>query len=120
LTIVYPNPSLLVLASDEMLFSQMNSLICPPAFMSITSDNRRRRPGPNFRAWLDYFMALLMLFFGCVIMFPRQILGVDYFKDSMLIKGAMKWVIGGLFILYGFFRAYRGYLAAKLKDDDEE
>jgi hypothetical protein len=88
--------------------------------MSTTSKYRKKPSGPNLRSMLDYFMALLMIFFGAVILFPEQILGVDYFKDSPLVKGAMKWVIGILFILYGFFRAYRGWLSSKSKIDEDD
>jgi len=88
--------------------------------MSVTSKYRKKPQGPNLRSLLDYFMALLMIFFGAVILFPEEILGVDYFKDSPLVKGTMKWVIGILFILYGLFRAYRGYLASKSKIDEDD
>jgi hypothetical protein len=87
--------------------------------MSTTSNSKRRTSVPGVRAMLDYFMALIMVFFGCVILFPRQILGVDYFADSAILQGAMKWVIALLFILYGVFRAYRGYIASKQSADDE-
>ena len=88
--------------------------------MSISSKYRKKPQGPNLRAMLDYFMALLMMFFGAVILFPVEILGVDYFKDSALLQGGMKWLIGILFILYGLFRAYRGWLGSKSKIDDDE
>jgi predicted metal-dependent hydrolase len=53
-------------------------------------------------------MALLMLFFGFFIIFSHKIMGHDYFEDSWLIKGEMKWIIGILFFIYGVFRFYRG------------
>ena len=87
--------------------------------MDTNSHNRRRVQPPGIRSMLDYFMALVMVFFGCIILFPEQILGVDYFKDSALVQGAMKWVIGFLFILYGCFRAYRGYIGSKKTDNDD-
>ena len=87
--------------------------------MDSNTHNRRRVQPPNIRSMLDYFMALVMVFFGCVILFPEQILGVDYFKDSALVQGAMKWVIGFLFILYGCFRAYRGYIASKTRGNED-
>lgn len=88
--------------------------------MSITSNSKRRTKPPGVRAMLDYFMALVMAFFGCIILFPEQILGVDYFSDSALIQGGMKWVIGILFILYGVFRGYRGYIASKTSSNDDD
>lgn len=87
--------------------------------MNTNPNNRNRTQPPGIRAMLDYFMALVMVFFGCIILFPEQIMGVDYFKDSALVQGAMKWVIGFLFILYGCFRAYRGYAASKKRTDDD-
>lgn len=82
--------------------------------------NTRRKPSaPNFRAGLDYFMAIAMLLFGCFIIFSKEMMGEDFFKDSQIVQGAMKWVIGILFILYGAFRGYRGYLASKNAEDDE-
>lgn len=73
-----------------------------------TQRKKSKAPGP--RVLLDYFMSLLMLFFGVFIIWSEKIIGYDYFKDSSLVSGSMKWVIGILFMLYGVFRAYRGYL----------
>ncbi|HSC53372.1 MAG TPA: hypothetical protein VLC98_07130 [Phnomibacter sp.] len=81
----------------------------------------RRRQTPNFRVLLDYFMALLMLFFGVFVIFSEKIIGYDYFADSKFVSGTMKWVVGILFMLYGVFRAYRGWLSAqneKLSDNE--
>ena len=88
--------------------------------MSTAFNQRNSRKPPGVRAMLDYFMALVMVFFGLIILFPEPILGVDYFNDSALLQGAMKWVIGFLFILYGFFRAYRGYVSSKKTGSDED
>lgn len=88
--------------------------------MSTAYNNRSNRKPPGVRAMLDYFMALVMVFFGLMILFPEQILGNDYFNDSALLQGAMKWVIGFLFIFYGVFRAYRGYISSKKTGSDED
>jgi hypothetical protein len=72
-----------------------------------------RRNNPNFRVLLDYFMALLMVFFGVFVIFSEKIIGYDYFADSKFVSGSMKWIVGILFMLYGVFRAYRGYLSAQ-------
>lgn len=74
------------------------------------SSQRKKNKAPGPRVLLDYFMALLMLFFGVFIIWSEKIIGYDYFEGSYLVTGAMKWVIGILFMLYGVFRAYRGYL----------
>ena len=81
---------------------------------------RHKRIKPNFRAWLDYFMAFAMVLFGCFIIFSKQMMGEDFFKDSVLVRGGMKWLIGILFMLYGAFRGYRGWLAAKTNEEDED
>ena len=107
------------LYADDLI-SKMNYLIWPATIMNTNTNNRRRAKPPGVRSLLDYFMALVMVFFGLMILFPEQILGVDYFKDSALVRGAMKWVIGFLFILYGVFRGYRGYIASKNKGDQDE
>ena len=88
--------------------------------MSTDINQRNRHRPPGVRAMLDYFMALVMIFFGCIILFPELILGVDYFADSAILQGAMKWIIGFLFILYGCFRAYRGYVSSKKRGYDED
>lgn len=64
---------------------------------------------PDFRAFLDYFMGGLMVFGGIFIIFSRYFIGQDYFEDSALVQGWMKWFLGIIFMLYGAFRLYRGY-----------
>lgn len=64
---------------------------------------------PDFRAFLDYFMGGLMVFGGIFIIFSRYLIGQDYFEDSALVQGWMKWFLGIIFMLYGAFRLYRGY-----------
>ncbi len=87
----------------------------------IPTNNKRRRKGPNPRVMLDYFMALLMLFFGFFIIFSEKLLGYDYFADSKFVSGAMKWIVGILFMLYALFRGYRGYISAQNeKQNDAE
>jgi threonine/homoserine/homoserine lactone efflux protein len=83
------------------------------------SEKNRRRQVPDFRAWLDYGMAALMVFFGVFIVFSEKILGYDYFEDSWLITGGMKWAIGIMFALYGAFRAYRGYLLSQRRKSED-
>ena len=86
-----------------------------------TNTNRRNRPKPpGIRSLLDYFMAMVWIFIGLLILFPEQIAGVDLFRNKPILQGTMKWVIGFLFILYGFFRGYRGYIASKTRSNDDE
>lgn len=70
---------------------------------------RRRRPGLEPRVVLDFFMGILWMFGGTFIIFSKYIIGYDYFEESDLVKGWMKWFIGFIFMLYGVFRIYRGY-----------
>jgi threonine/homoserine/homoserine lactone efflux protein len=87
----------------------------------ITNPNSRNRPKPpGIKSFLDYFMALVWIFFGFLILFPEQIAGVDLFKNKPILQGGMKWVIGSLFLLYGVFRGYRGYIASKKSSQDDE
>lgn len=85
---------------------------------------RRRRPAfLSPRVILDLFMALLMLFFGYFIMYSHTLLGYDYFADSEFLKGSVRWLMAGLFAVYGLFRLYRAYVLfenEKLKSDDNE
>lgn len=78
-----------------------------------------RAPKPNFRGMLDYFMALAMIMMGAFIIFSEKFLGYDYFRNSSIVKGGMKWLIGALFMLYGLFRAYRGYTSSKSSNQDD-
>jgi len=82
-----------------------------------TRKTSRRKSTPNVRAMMDYFMASLMVFFGVFIMFSEKIIGYDYFEGSNFVTGKMKWIIGVLFMLYGVFKAYRGYVAAKIEKE---
>ena len=81
---------------------------------------QRQKPGGGgLRSALDFVMAIIWILFGSFIIFSEQMTGQDFFRDSPLLKGGMKWVIGILFILYGFSRAYRGYTSAKKQNDEE-
>lgn len=82
--------------------------------------NRKKTTLPSIRAMLDYFMALIMLLAGCFIMFSEAMIGRDYFADSLMLQGGMKWVFGVLFIFYGFFRAYRGFISQKEEHNSHE
>ena len=99
-------------------------IIFPPFRKNMqTRRTSRRKNTPNVRAMMDYFMASLMVFFGVFIIYSEKILGYDYFEGSSFVTGKMKWVIGALFMLYGVFKAYRGYVAAKMEkefDHDDE
>ncbi len=88
--------------------------------MNTNSTNRSRSKPPAIRSLLDYFMAMVWIFIGLLILFPEQIAGVDLFKNKPILQGATKWVIGFLFMLYGVFRGYRGYMAAKNRGNEDD
>ena len=67
----------------------------------------------NYRAMLDFGMAILWIGFGCFLMFSRQILGYDYFEGVPIMKDSLKYIWGGVFCAYGLFRVYRGWLILK-------
>ena len=58
-------------------------------------------------------MALLMISGALFFIFSERLLGYDYFAESPLMQGAMRWIIAGLFFLYGIFRLYRANLLRK-------
>lgn len=84
-----------------------------------TSNSKYKRKGPVLgpRVVLDYFMGLLWMFGGIFIIFSEKLLGYDYFEESDLVQGWMKWFIGFIFVLYGLFRIYRGY---QLQNDNKK
>jgi hypothetical protein len=88
--------------------------------MNETSRRPQRKNPLDFRALLDYFMGLLMIFFGVFIAFSAKFIGYDYFEGTWLANGTLKWMMAGLFALYGLFRGYRGYLQTKRGKDFEE
>lgn len=69
---------------------------------------------------LDFFMGALMVFFGVFITKSALFLGYDYFEGTWIADGTLKWVLAGLFWLYGLFRAYRGYAQLKTGRDFDE
>lgn len=58
-------------------------------------------------------MGALWVFGGIFIVFSEKLLGYDYFEESDLVQGWMKWFIGFIFVLYGGFRIFRGYQLQK-------
>ena len=79
----------------------------------------KRRNNNGIRATRDFLMALLMFFFGAFILASKIFIGYDYFVDNAFLQGSVKWIVGILFILYGVFRAYRGYTIRKNGSNDE-
>ena len=57
------------------------------------------------RSIMDYVMGFLFLLVGLYFLLYDQ-LGVNYFNNR---PAATDYVFGGLFVLYGSWRIYRGY-----------
>ncbi len=72
------------------------------------SYRRKKRPGPDPRVALDYFMGFLWIMAGVFISFSRELFHSDFFDGNDLVQGGGKWFFGVLFVLYGVFRIYRG------------
>ena len=93
----------------------------PPYPMERPSYNtRKRRPGPDPRMMLGYFMGILWIGGGLFVVFSKYVIGYDYFEDSDLVKGWMQWFLGFIFVLYGGFRIYRGYILQKERNLENE
>jgi hypothetical protein len=85
-----------------------------------TRNTRKRLNAPDPRIMLGYFMGVLWIFGGFFVVFSKYIIGYDYFDDSDFVKGWMRWFLGFIFVLYGGFRIYRGYLLQKERNADNE
>ena len=60
----------------------------------------------RMRSVMDYAMGILFFFIG-VYFFTYQKLGVNAFPNRK--PSPIDYFIGGLFVLYGSWRIYRGY-----------
>lgn len=66
--------------------------------------NRRDKGYVNMRSIMDYGMGTLLMGLGVFFMFSKKIApGFTQFDDPW-IKG-----LGGITVVYGLFRIYRGY-----------
>ena len=65
----------------------------------------QRKKTARMRSIMDYTMGILILFIGFYFLFYEQ-LGLNVFRRQPTIIDKF---IGGLFILYGIWRIYRGY-----------
>jgi hypothetical protein len=68
-------------------------------------EQQKRKQVATMRSIMDYGMGVIWLAFGAFFIFHEQIkLNILNFPPSAYDK-----FIGGLFILYGAWRIYRGY-----------
>jgi hypothetical protein len=62
---------------------------------------------------LDFFMGGLWIFVALFAAFSKELFNSDFFEGNDLVNGWMKYFIGAMFMLYGIFRVYRGYMLYK-------
>ena len=74
--------------------------------MSNLDQNREQRHQQynKMRSWFDYAMGAIILIGGLLIFFHKY-----FFKDFEFQEPLIANVFGGLCLLYGFWRIYRGY-----------
>ncbi len=67
--------------------------------------NDQRKKVARMRSMMDYVMGALILLVGFYFLLYEK-LGLNVFNRQ---PSALDKVIGGIFILYGIWRIYRGY-----------
>jgi hypothetical protein len=82
-------------------------------------DNRRReneqKRYAQRRSLQDYGRGILILLVGIFFLFSKQLFGLVYFDGNDL----MKYLMGGLCLLYGAFRIWRGRQKDYFRPDDD-
>lgn len=73
--------------------------------MDYQERNRRSNGYARFRKIFDIAMGLLYVSCGVLVLLARK-LGFTFQVDTSI---AFFWALGGLFVLYGAFRIYRGF-----------
>ena len=103
--------------SIGLFLFEVNSVICPTDagltatyysqirfIMEQETPDRRKRGYSLRRSIMDYGMGAVIGGLGVFFLVSPK-LGLQY----PLLEGFYRYAMGGLFILYGGFRAYRGY-----------
>jgi len=68
-------------------------------------EKKKRRQVSNMRSVADYSMGTLFLLIGLYLLLYRQ-LGINLLNRA---PSSTDYLFGGLFVLYGAWRLYRGY-----------
>ena len=68
--------------------------------------DKQRRKASRVRSVMDYVMGVIFFLIGLYFLF-YQMLGIKMIMDRE--PSNIDYVIGGLFVLYGSWRIYRGY-----------
>jgi uncharacterized membrane protein HdeD (DUF308 family) len=63
--------------------------------------NRKEAAGIRFRAGLNVMMGIIYILLGAVVMYLR------YF-GTIELEALLAYFLGGLFVIYGIFRIWRG------------
>lgn len=74
--------------------------------MNLDERNEQSTGYRHFRTSLDLGMGVFYVIIGMIIMY------VKYF-GSIELAGAYAYILGGLMVLYGVFRVYRGFKAMR-------
>jgi len=64
-----------------------------------------RRKVARVRSFMDYIMGVVFFLVG-VFFLTYHLFGIELFKYK---HSSIDYLIGGLFVLYGIWRIYRGY-----------
>ena len=75
--------------------------------------NKRQKNYILMRSIRDYGMGVLLLCIGCYFLFSKKLTGTELIEDKTL-----RYMLGGLFLVYGVFRAYRGYARKYYREDE--
>jgi hypothetical protein len=74
---------------------------------------QRERQAARTRAIMDFVMGVIVLGMGIVFLIYEQ-MGWRIFRGK---PSALDKIAGGLFVLYGIWRLYRGYKKTKIKNE---
>jgi hypothetical protein len=68
-------------------------------------EKNRRRQVSNMRSIMDYGMGILFFLLGLYFLLYQK-MGFNFLNRN---PSSMDYLIGGLFVVYGAWRIYRGY-----------
>jgi threonine/homoserine/homoserine lactone efflux protein len=68
-------------------------------------EQKRRKQVSVVRSMMNYIMGIVFIFFGLYFLIYEQ-LDINIFNRE---PSSLDYLIGGLFIIYGLWRIYRGY-----------
>ncbi|MFY7651104.1 MAG: hypothetical protein ACOVQE_00305 [Chitinophagaceae bacterium] len=77
--------------------------------MSDYTENRQQKLQSTMRLMYDLFFSLLIIAMGFVMFFAKQL----NLEDIIDLDDLLRNLFGGICILYGVFRFYRGVIAKR-------